>query len=46
MNDIKYEYVHGGDIYGKDGSADNYILDFSANINPLGIPNGNHCLQY
>lgn len=36
-----YKYEHGGDIYSEDNkkSAKNFI-DFSANINPLGIPKG------
>jgi len=34
----KYEYTHGGDIYDKNGIAEKNMLDFSANINPLGIP--------
>ena len=33
-----YEYTHGGNIYGENGTADENMLDFSANINPLGIP--------
>ena len=32
-----YKYSHGGDIYSYDGTQ---ILDFSANINPLGLPSG------
>ncbi|MEE3380239.1 MAG: threonine-phosphate decarboxylase [Succiniclasticum sp.] len=36
-----YQYVHGGDIYGADGLPQKKVLlDFSANINPLGIPSG------
>ena len=36
-----YQYVHGGDIYGADGlPQEKVLLDFSANINPLGIPAG------
>ena len=31
---IRDIYIHGGDIY----KYDNKILDFSANINPLGMP--------
>lgn len=31
---------HGGDIYGSDGRKINNILDFSANISPLGMPSG------
>ncbi|MCQ4636371.1 threonine-phosphate decarboxylase CobD [Anaerovorax odorimutans] len=37
------EFEHGGDIYTmmeKDGRRDRAILDFSANINPLGMPEG------
>lgn len=30
--------LHGGDIYGSDGQKINNILDFSANISPLGMP--------
>jgi len=31
--------IHGGDIYSKRGiSGNNKIIDFSANINPLGMP--------
>ena len=33
-----YEYVHGGNIYDENGYANENIIDFSANINPLGIP--------
>lgn len=33
------EYVHGGDIYSALEHHET-VLDFSANINPLGIPNG------
>ena len=33
-----YEYTHGGNIYGENGTADKKIIDFSANINPLGMP--------
>ena len=33
-----YEYVHGGDIYDKTGRPNKSILDFSANISPLGMP--------
>lgn len=33
-----YEYVHGGNIYDADGLPAQGVLDFSANINPLGIP--------
>jgi threonine-phosphate decarboxylase len=33
-----YEYVHGGNIYDADGLPARDVLDFSANINPLGIP--------
>ena len=51
-----YKYEHGGDIYTesvtKDGKS---FVDFSANINPLGLPNGikeavkhelNACVNY
>ncbi len=30
-------HIHGGDIYNYQGGVEN-VLDFSANINPLGIP--------
>jgi threonine-phosphate decarboxylase len=34
-----YQYVHGGDIYDeKLQSVQNDLLDYSSNINPLGIP--------
>lgn len=34
-----YQYVHGGDIYSDPALQDNKeLLDYSANINPLGIP--------
>ncbi len=32
-----YKYEHGGDIYTR---SDRQVVDFSANINPLGIPQG------
>ena len=36
-----YEYVHGGDIYSDPSFKRNKdMLDYSANINPLGIPAG------
>ncbi|NLM20917.1 MAG: threonine-phosphate decarboxylase [Peptococcaceae bacterium] len=36
-----YKYVHGGDIYtAKDLTGNSNIIDFSANINPLGLPPG------
>ena len=36
-----YEYVHGGDIYSDPSlKRDKMMLDYSANINPLGIPAG------
>ena len=38
MNGTVYEYVHGGDVYGADGTADGGAIDFSASINPLGMP--------
>jgi threonine-phosphate decarboxylase len=33
-----YEYTHGGDIYGENGLAGKNLTDFSASINPLGMP--------
>jgi threonine-phosphate decarboxylase len=33
-----YEYTHGGNIYDENGHTSENIIDFSANINPLGIP--------
>jgi len=33
-----YEYAHGGNIYDENGHTNENIIDFSANINPLGIP--------
>ena len=38
MNKAIYEYTHGGDVYSANGLTDKNTLDFSANINPLGIP--------
>ncbi len=36
-----YTYVHGGDIYTQKNTADGKtMIDFSANINPLGLPVG------
>lgn len=36
-----YKYVHGGDIYSeRDAADDRKLIDFSANINPLGMPIG------
>ena len=36
-----YQYVHGGDIYSDPSLKSNKdLLDYSANINPLGIPVG------
>lgn len=36
-----YKYAHGGDIYSSDlADKKTEILDFSANINPLGLPDG------
>ena len=36
-----YQYVHGGDIYSDPSLKQNKeMLDYSANINPLGIPAG------
>lgn len=36
-----YKYEHGGDIYSeKLSSKDKPFVDFSANINPLGLPQG------
>ena len=35
---MHYEYAHGGDIYGQNGEKNAAIVDFSANINPLGMP--------
>ena len=34
---MQYKSVHGGDIYNWQGDH-NRLLDFSANINPLGLP--------
>lgn len=33
-----YEYTHGGNIYDENGCTNPDVIDFSANINPLGIP--------
>ncbi len=33
---MMYTYVHGGDVYSANGK--NNIVDYSANINPLGLP--------
>lgn len=36
-----YKYEHGGDIYSQElSAAGKPFVDYSANINPLGIPNG------
>ena len=36
-----YKYVHGGDIYTQKTTAEGKaFVDFSANINPLGLPQG------
>lgn len=35
-----YTYVHGGDIYSKKFENRGKIFDFSANINPFGLPKG------
>jgi len=35
-----YQYRHGGDVYDENGVLDGDVLDFSANINPLGMPDG------
>ena len=36
-----YKYEHGGDIYTERTTKDGKLfVDFSANINPLGLPNG------
>lgn len=36
-----YKYEHGGDIYSEQTTADGkQMVDFSANINPLGLPLG------
>lgn len=36
-----YKYVHGGDIYTQKTTAEGKVfVDFSANINPLGLPGG------
>ena len=42
-----YQYVHGGDIYSDPSLKQNKeMLDYSANINPLGIPAGvRHALK-
>lgn len=42
-----YRYVHGGDIYSDPSLKNNKdMLDYSANINPLGIPAGaRHALK-
>lgn len=33
-----YKYVHGGDIYALADVSKDEIMDYSANINPLGLP--------
>ena len=33
-----YKYTHGGNIYDENGYEGENLIDFSANINPLGIP--------
>ena len=38
---MMYKYEHGGDIYSQETTADGKrFVDFSANINPLGLPLG------
>lgn len=39
MEDKKIKYQHGGDIYTEGLLKGRTLLDFSSNINPLGIPN-------
>lgn len=51
-----YKYEHGGDIYSQtESKRGNQFIDFSANINPLGLPSGvkkaikqalNKCIHY
>lgn len=38
MNEMIYEYAHGGNIYDSNGFPYKNILDFSSSINPLGTP--------
>ena len=33
---MMYTYVHGGDVYTASGKKN--LADYSANINPLGLP--------
>ena len=41
VGDMMYKYEHGGDIYSRETTADGKrFVDFSANINPLGLPLG------
>ena len=43
MAECKKEFLHGGDLQGaaeKSGKKPSELLDFSANINPLGMPPG------
>ncbi len=34
----KLNFLHGGDIYGIEKKRREQLIDFSANINPLGLP--------
>ena len=38
MGNEAYEYTHGGGIYDEAGRPLGGLLDFSASVNPLGMP--------
>lgn len=38
MNEQKMEFIHGGDVYTEGILKGRELIDFSSNINPLGVP--------
>lgn len=40
MNKHNYEFSHGGDVYTEGVLKGRELIDFSSNINPLGVPHG------